>query len=110
MTDGESRMHALIGAAFVAEPALPDVDDALDRIMALGQGIRTRHRIRTGVAAAVLCVSGFGMIAGIAAIAHSNGRRRGDLPRRREQRRRTGPGTVEHVPRAVTDAPHRARL
>ena len=73
MTDGEARMHALIGAAFVAEPALPDVDDSLDRIMALGQGIRTRQRIRTGIAAAVLCVSGFSMIAGIAAIAHSNG-------------------------------------
>lgn len=72
-TDGDPRLHVLIGSAFAGEPALPDVDDALERIMALGHGIRTRQRVRTGVAAAVLCVSGFGMIAGIAAIAHSNG-------------------------------------
>ena len=74
MTDGESRMRAMMDAAFAGgEPALPDLDDAMGRIMVLGHGIRTRQRIRTGVATAVLCVSGFGMIAGIAEIAHSTG-------------------------------------
>jgi hypothetical protein len=73
MGDGESRVRVLVGTAFAGEPALPDVDDALAGIMALGHGIRRRQRVRTGVAAAVLCVSGFGMIAGIATLAHGTG-------------------------------------
>ena len=37
----------------------------------LGAGIRHRQRVRTGIAAGVLCVAGFGMVAGIAAVAQS---------------------------------------
>jgi hypothetical protein len=69
---GESAMRGLISSAFAAgEPGLPDVDDVMAAVETLGAGIRRRQRVRTGVTAAVLCVAGFGMVAGIAAVAHS---------------------------------------
>jgi hypothetical protein len=70
---GEDAMRGLIGTAFAAgEPGLPDVDDVLATVEVLGEHIRRRQRVRTGLAAGALCVAGFGMVAGIAAVAHSN--------------------------------------
>ena len=70
---GEDAMRGLMETAFTAgEPALPDVDDVMATVEALGGHIRHRQRVRTGVAAGVLCVAGFGMVAGIASVAHSN--------------------------------------
>ena len=69
---GDDAMRGLIGTAFAAgEPALPDVDDVISTVEVLGDRIQRRQRVRTGLAAAVLCVGGFGMVAGIAAVAHS---------------------------------------
>ncbi|MEY9927284.1 hypothetical protein ABH926_001909 [Catenulispora sp. GP43] len=69
---GEDAMRGLMETAFTAgEPALPDVDDVMVAVEALGGHIRHRQRVRTGVAAGVLCVAGFGMVGGIAAVAHS---------------------------------------
>ena len=69
---GEDAMRGLMETAFAAgEPALPDVDDVMATVEVLGDGIRHRQRVRTGLAAAVLCVAGFGMVAGIATVAHS---------------------------------------
>ena len=68
----ENAVRGLIGTAFaVGEPGLPEVDDVMAAVEALGAGIRHRQRVRTGIAAAALCVAGFGMVAGIAAVAHS---------------------------------------
>ncbi|NUR57101.1 MAG: hypothetical protein HOV87_00080 [Catenulispora sp.] len=70
---GENAMRGLISTAFaVGEPGLPEVDEVMAAVETLGAGIRHRQRVRTGVTAAVLCVAGFGMVAGIAAVAHSN--------------------------------------
>ncbi len=72
MTDGDAGMRGLMEVAFAqGEPALPDVDDVLAEIEVLGGRIRHRQRVRTGVAAAVLCVAAFGMVAGIAEISRS---------------------------------------
>src|SRR5437016_1909595 len=61
-----------MGMAFAGgEPTLPDVDDVLAEVEVLGGRIRHRQRVRNGFAAAALCVAGFGMVAGIAAISHS---------------------------------------
>jgi hypothetical protein len=61
-----------MGAAFTAgEPALPELDDVMASVEALGGRIRHQQRVRTGLAAGLLCVAGFGMVAGIAAVAHS---------------------------------------
>ena len=69
---GENAMRDLIGAAFAAgEPGLPEVDEVIATVEVLGGRIRHRQRVRTGIAAGVLCVAGFGMVAGIAAVAHS---------------------------------------
>jgi hypothetical protein len=69
---GENAMRGLIGTAFATgEPGLPDVDEVLATVEALGQSIRHRQRVRTGIAAGALCVAAFGMVAGIAAVAHS---------------------------------------
>ena len=69
---GEDAMRGLMETAFTAgEPALPDVDDVMATVELLGGHIRHRQRVRTGVAAGVLCVAGFGMVGGIAAVAHS---------------------------------------
>lgn len=69
---GENAMRGLIGAAFGAgEPGLPDVDEVMAAVEVLGEGIRHRQRVRTGITAAALCVAGFGMVAGIATVAHS---------------------------------------
>ncbi|NUR24558.1 MAG: hypothetical protein HOV83_01670, partial [Catenulispora sp.] len=69
---GENAMRGLIGTAFTAgEPALPAVDEVMATVEALGEGIRHRQRVRTGIAAGALCVAAFGMVAGIAAVAHS---------------------------------------
>ncbi|MFL6116891.1 MAG: hypothetical protein ACJ786_36900 [Catenulispora sp.] len=69
---GENAMRGLIGAAFAAgEPGLPEVDEMMAAVEVLGGRIRHRQRVRTGIAAGVLCVAGFGMVAGIAAVAHS---------------------------------------
>jgi hypothetical protein len=69
---GENAMRGLIGTAFAAgEPGLPDVDEVMATVEALGEGIRHRQRVRTGIAAGALCVAAFGMVAGIAAVAHS---------------------------------------
>ncbi|MBS2532866.1 hypothetical protein KGQ20_08775 [Catenulispora sp. NF23] len=71
---GEDAMRGLIGTAFAAgEPGLPDVDDVIATVEVLGGRIRHRQRVRTGLAAGALCVAGFGMVAGIAAVAHSSG-------------------------------------
>ena len=70
---GEDAMRGLMETAFTAgEPALPDVDDVMATVEALGGHIRHRQRVRTGVAAGVLCVAGFGMVAGIAAVVNSS--------------------------------------
>ena len=70
---GEEAMRGLIGTAFAGgEPGLPDVDEVMAAVQTLGAGIRHRQRVRTGITAAALCVAGFGMVAGIAAVAHSN--------------------------------------
>jgi hypothetical protein len=72
MTGGEADLHGLMGVAFAqGEPALPDVDDVLAEVEVLGGRIRHRQRVRTGIAAAVLCCAGFGMVAGIAEVARS---------------------------------------
>jgi hypothetical protein len=69
---GEDAMRGLIGAAFTSgEPVLPDVNDVMATVEVLGDRIRHRQRVRTGLAAGMLCVAGFGMVAGIAAVAHS---------------------------------------
>jgi hypothetical protein len=69
---GENAMRGLIGTAFAAgEPGLPDVDQVMTTVEALGEGIRHRQRVRTGIAAGALCVAAFAMVAGIAAVAHS---------------------------------------
>jgi hypothetical protein len=69
---GEDAMRGLMGTAFTAgEPALPDVDEVMATVAVLGDRIRHRQRVRTGVAAGALCVAAFGMVAGIAAVAHS---------------------------------------
>ncbi|MBW8804380.1 MAG: hypothetical protein AUG49_06670 [Catenulispora sp. 13_1_20CM_3_70_7] len=69
---GENAMRDLIGTAFAAgEPGLPEVDEVMTVVEVLGGRIRHRQRVRTGIAAGVLCVAGFGMVAGIAAVAHS---------------------------------------
>jgi hypothetical protein len=69
---GKDAMRGLMETAFTAgEPALPDVDDVMATVAVLGGHIRHRQRVRTGVAAGVLCVAGFGMVGGIAAVAHS---------------------------------------
>ncbi|GAA1958065.1 hypothetical protein [Catenulispora subtropica] len=69
---GENAMRSLIGTAFAAdEPGLPEVDEVMAAVEALGEGIRHRQRVRTGIAAGALCVAAFGMVAGIAAVAHS---------------------------------------
>ncbi|WP_194892956.1 hypothetical protein [Catenulispora pinisilvae] len=71
---GEDAMRGLIGTAFAAgEPGLPDLDDVIATVEVLGDRIRHRQRVRTGLAAGALCVAGFGMVAGIAAVAHSSG-------------------------------------
>lgn len=68
----EDAMRGLMQTAFTAgEPALPELDDVMSAVEALGGDIRHRQRVRTRLAAAVLCVAGFGMVAGIAAVAHS---------------------------------------
>ncbi|MEY9863684.1 hypothetical protein ABH935_009337 [Catenulispora sp. GAS73] len=70
---GEDAMRGLMETAFTAgEPALPDVDDVMATVEVLGGHMRHRQRVRTGLAAGVLCVAGFGMVAGIGAVAHSN--------------------------------------
>lgn len=72
VTGGEAELHGLMGVAFAhGEPALPDVDDVLAQVEVLGGRIQNRQRVRTGIAAAVLCVAAFGMVAGIAEIARS---------------------------------------
>lgn len=69
---GEDAARGLIRTAFTAgEPPLPDVDDVMATVEILGGRIRHRQRVRTGLAAGVLCVAGFGMVAGIAAVVHS---------------------------------------
>lgn len=69
---GEDAMRGLMETAFTAgEPALPDVDDVMATVEILGGHIRHRQRMRTGLAAGILCIAGFGMVAGIAAVAHS---------------------------------------
>lgn len=69
---GENAMRELFGTAFaVGEPGLPDVEEVMAAVETLGAGIRHRQRVRTGIAAGALCVAGFGMVAGIAAVAHS---------------------------------------
>jgi hypothetical protein len=69
---GEDAMRGLMETAFTAgEPALPDVDDVMATVEILGGRIRHRQRVRTGLAAGMLCIAGFGMVAGIAAVAHS---------------------------------------
>jgi hypothetical protein len=69
---GENAVRSLIGTAFAAgEPGLPEVDEVMAAVEVLGGRIRHRQRLRTGIAAGVLCVAGFGMVAGIAAVAHS---------------------------------------
>jgi hypothetical protein len=69
---GEDAMRGLMETAFTAgEPALPDVDDVMATVETLGEHIRHRQRVRTGLAAGMLCVAGFGMVAGIAVVAHS---------------------------------------
>ncbi|MEZ0106172.1 hypothetical protein ABH920_000153 [Catenulispora sp. EB89] len=70
---GEDAMRGLMETAFTAgEPALPHVDDVMATVEVLGGHIRHRQRVRNGLAAGVLCVAGFSMVAGIAAVAHSN--------------------------------------
>ena len=70
---GEDAMRGLMETAFTAgEPALPHVDDVMATVEVLGGHIRHRQRVRTRLAAGVLCVAGFGMVAGIATVAHSN--------------------------------------
>jgi len=69
---GEDAMRGLMETAFTAgEPALPDVDDVMATVEILGGHIRHRQRMRTGLAAGILCIAGFGMVAGSAAVAHS---------------------------------------
>ena len=69
---GENEMRGLIGTAFTGgEPALPDVDAVMLDVEFLGGQIRHRQRVRNGIAAFALCVGGFGMVAGIAAIENS---------------------------------------
>ncbi|ACU77664.1 hypothetical protein Caci_8851 [Catenulispora acidiphila DSM 44928] len=69
---GEDAVRGLMETAFTAgEPALPDVDDVMATVELLGGHIRHRQRVRTRVAAAMLCLAGFGIVAGIAAVAHS---------------------------------------
>jgi hypothetical protein len=69
---GEDAMRGLMETAITAgEPALPNVDDVMATVEVLGDRIRHRQRVRTGLAAGMLCVAGFGMVAGIAAVAHS---------------------------------------
>jgi hypothetical protein len=69
---GEDAMRGLMETAITAgEPALPDVDDVMATVEVLGDRLRHRQRVRTGVAAGVLCVAGFGMVTGIAAVARS---------------------------------------
>lgn len=69
---GEDAARDLMRTAFTAgEPALPDVDDVMATVEILGGRIRHRQRVRTGLAAGMLCIAGFGMVAGIAAVAHS---------------------------------------
>lgn len=71
---GEDAMRGLIETAFTgAEPALPDVDDVMATVETLGGRIRRRQRVRTGLAAGMLCLAASGMVAGIAAVAHSHG-------------------------------------
>ena len=70
-SSGEDAMRGLIQTAFIGEPALPDVHDVMATVETLGDGIRRRQRVRTRLTAGVLCVAGFGMVAGIAAVAHS---------------------------------------
>jgi len=68
----EDALRGLMGTAFTAgEPGLPDVDDVMATVEFLGQRIRHRQRVRTGIAAGALCVAALGMVTGIAAIAHS---------------------------------------
>jgi hypothetical protein len=70
---GEDAVRGLMETAFTAgEPALPDVDDVMATVELLGGHIRHRQRVRTRAAAAMLCIAGFGIVAGIAAVAHSN--------------------------------------
>jgi hypothetical protein len=72
VSGGEAGLRGLMGVAFAGgEPALPDLDSVLADVELLGGRMRRRQRIRNGIAAAALCVAGFGMVAGIAAIAHS---------------------------------------
>jgi hypothetical protein len=69
---GEDAVRGLMETAFTAgEPALPDVDDVMATVELLGGHIRHRQRVRTRAAAAMLCIAGFGIVAGIAAVAHS---------------------------------------
>ena len=68
---GEDAMRGLMQTAFIGEPALPELHDVMTTVETLGEGIRHRQRVRTRLAAGVLCVAGFGMVAGIAAVAHS---------------------------------------
>ena len=69
---GEDAVRGLMETAFTAgEPALPDVDDVMATVELLGGHIRHRQRVRTRVAAGMLCLAGFGIVAGIAAVAHS---------------------------------------
>lgn len=69
---GEDAWRDLMETAFTAgEPALPDVNDVMATVEILGEHIRHRQRVRTGLAAGMLCIAGFGMVAGIAAVAHS---------------------------------------
>jgi hypothetical protein len=69
---GDDAMRSLMGTAFTAgEPALPDVDEVMATVAFLGERIQHKQRVRTGLAAGALCVAAFGMVAGIAAVAHS---------------------------------------
>jgi hypothetical protein len=72
ISGGEADLRGLMGVAFAGgEPALPDVDSVLAEVETLGSRLRHRQRVRTGVATAALCVAAFGMVAGIAVMAHS---------------------------------------